>query len=76
MKYFLAFDVGTTAMKCILYDREFNEIFESNEEYSLSTPENNRVELLADTYFDVFCKNVNKYKIVEECQEQSQNQEK
>ena len=24
MKYFLAFDVGTTAMKCILYDKEFN----------------------------------------------------
>ena len=60
MKYFLAFDVGTTAMKCILYDKNFNEVFECNEEYSLSTPENNRVELLADTYFDVFCKNVKK----------------
>ena len=60
MKYFLAFDVGTTSMKCILYDMDFNEVFVDNEEYSLLTPENNVVEIESDTYFDVFIKSVKK----------------
>ncbi len=62
MKYFLAFDVGTTAMKCILYDKDFNEVFVNNEEYSLLTPENNIVELTPDTYFDCFKESIAKIK--------------
>lgn len=35
IKYFLTFDVGTTAMKCILFDSDFNEVFCANKEYSI-----------------------------------------
>lgn len=62
MKYFLAFDVGTTAMKCILYDKKFNEIFYANKEYSLDTREGGIAELDSEIYFDTFLECVNELK--------------
>ncbi len=56
MKYFLTFDVGTTAMKCILFDQSLREIICINEEYDLLTGENDFVELEPRTYLDTFGK--------------------
>lgn len=54
MKYFLTFDVGTTAMKCILFDEKFQEVFCANKEYSIETSEQGMAELSAHTYFETF----------------------
>ncbi len=56
MKYFLAFDVGTTAMKCILFEESLKEVICINEEYNLITSENGFVEMEPDTYFKTFCR--------------------
>lgn len=56
MKYFLTFDVGTTAMKCILFDESLAEVVCVNREYDLITGENGFVEMEPETYFDTFCK--------------------
>ena len=37
MKNILAFDVGTTAMKCILFDESFKEISSVSMEYAIET---------------------------------------
>lgn len=58
MNYYLAFDVGTTAMKAVLYNEDFQEIFVSNNEYDLLTPEDNVVELDSEEYIRVFKKSV------------------
>ena len=50
----LSFDVGTTAMKCILYSESFEELKIINKEYSLET-NGDFVRLNADVYFDSFC---------------------
>ena len=55
MKYFLSFDVGTTAMKCILFDESLKEVICINEEYDLITSETGLVEMEPETYFDTFC---------------------
>lgn len=55
MSNILSFDVGTTAMKCILFDDDFNELFYLNKEYSLNTKSNGIAELDADIYFNTFC---------------------
>lgn len=62
MKYFMTFDVGTTAMKCILFDTSFNEVFYANKEYSVNASEGGFVELEADTYFNTFCECVEEIK--------------
>ena len=54
MKYFLAFDVGTTAMKCILFDNEFNEIFYANKEYSIDARAGGIAELDSEIYYSTF----------------------
>ena len=54
MSYFLTFDVGTTAMKCILFDSKFNEVFCANKEYSIEARAQGLAEIDADTYFDTF----------------------
>jgi len=51
---FLAFDVGTTAMKCILFDKEFNELFCVRREYSINTPTEKTAELSPEVYFNTF----------------------
>lgn len=60
MKYYLAFDVGTTAMKAILYDENFNEVFVSNDEYTLLTPRECYVELDSEEYIRGFGRSVKK----------------
>ena len=55
MKYYLTFDVGTTAMKCILFDTEFCEIFSASREYTIETIMPCMAELSADVYFNTFC---------------------
>ncbi len=55
MKHILSFDVGTTAMKCIVYSSSFDELFYANKEYSISTKGEGIAELDAETYFDTFC---------------------
>lgn len=55
MKQFLAFDVGTTAMKCILFDNNLKEVFAVNREYSIDAKENGIAELDASIYFESFC---------------------
>lgn len=45
MGFFLTFDVGTTAMKCILFDTEFREVFYANKEYSIEAREQGIAEI-------------------------------
>ena len=54
MNYYLAFDVGTTAMKCVLYDAGFDEISGCRIEYDLVI-KGRTAELDAETYYNVFC---------------------
>lgn len=56
MGFFLTFDVGTTAMKCILFDTEFREVFYANKEYSIEAREQGNAEIDAETYFQTFCR--------------------
>lgn len=60
MKNILAFDVGTTAMKCILFDEYFNEIFSINKEYCIQTDKSGMAELDAERYYESFCECIDK----------------
>ena len=55
MRYYLAFDIGTTAMKCILFDKDFNEAASTSKEYSLIIDSNGMTELDAEKYYSTFC---------------------
>jgi len=55
MRNYLVFDVGTTAMKCILFDELFGEKICINREYDLITTENGFVEMEPMTYLNTFC---------------------
>ncbi len=55
MNHILSFDVGTTAMKCILYDKDFKELFYANKEYNIDAKGEGIAELEAEVYFDTFC---------------------
>ena len=59
MKNILSFDVGTTAMKCIVYDSDFKELFYSNKEYNLNTKNEGIAELDAEVYFNTFLNSIN-----------------
>ena len=54
MENFLTFDVGTTAMKCILFDENFRELFFARREYDINTPTESIAELDPDVYFSTF----------------------
>lgn len=56
MKNILAFDVGTTSMKCILFNETFEELFCENIEYSIETSQNGIAELDSEVYFETFCR--------------------
>lgn len=60
LKHFLSFDVGTTSMKCLLFDESFREVFFEEREYTLLTPAENIVELPANVYYDTLCACVRK----------------
>ena len=54
MKNILVFDVGTTSMKCILYNEKFKELFATSIEYSIETKDGIIAQLDANIYFDTF----------------------
>ncbi len=60
MHKLLTFDVGTTAMKCILFDENLQELFFERREYDISTPSGNIAELDPEIYFNTFLECVNK----------------
>ena len=52
MEYILVFDIGTTAVKACLFDRQLKLLGSSIEEYRLLTPKPGWVELEPDTYWE------------------------
>ena len=54
MPSILAFDLGTTALKCALHDLEGNVIAKASEEYQLITPNVDCVEMEVETYWQAF----------------------
>ena len=55
MKNILAFDVGTTSMKCILFDELFNELCREQTEYDIESGPDSFAVLDAQCYYDAFC---------------------
>ena len=54
MEYLLTFDVGTTAMKCVLFDEAFGKTAFVSREYSLLTPSPDVVEIDPEVYWNTF----------------------
>jgi xylulokinase len=54
MAYILAFDLGTTALKCALHDLNGNVVAKASEEYQLITPNADAVEMDVETYWQAF----------------------
>jgi xylulokinase len=54
MPNILAFDLGTTALKCALHDLNGTVIAKASEEYQLITPDADSVELDVETYWQAF----------------------
>ncbi len=54
MPSILAFDLGTTALKCALHDLDGNVIAKASEEYQLITPDADSVEMEVETYWQAF----------------------
>jgi D-xylulose kinase len=54
MPSILAFDLGTTALKCALHDLNGNVIAKAAEEYQLITPDADSVEMEVETYWQAF----------------------
>lgn len=54
MPCILAFDLGTTALKCAIHDLEGNVLAKASEEYQLITPNADSVEMDVETYWLAF----------------------
>ena len=54
MENILAFDLGTTALKCALHDLHGNVIAKASVEYELITPDADSVEVEVETYWQAF----------------------
>ncbi len=54
METILAFDLGTTALKCALHDLRGNVLSKASVEYELITPNADSVEMNAETYWQAF----------------------
>jgi xylulokinase len=54
MPYILAFDLGTTALKCALHSLHGEVLAKASEEYQLITPNADSVELDVETYWQAF----------------------
>lgn len=52
---FLAFDVGTTSMKCILFNENFEELFYENREYDIESGPNGIAQIDPQVYYQTFC---------------------
>jgi sugar (pentulose or hexulose) kinase len=57
-EYILSLDLGTTAIKVAVVDREGRLVATSTQEYSLLTPDTLSVELPVETYWDAFKRGV------------------
>ncbi len=58
MSYLLGVDVGTTSVKCVLFDQEGNVAASRSCEYELSMPQPESVEVEAETYWNAFRKSL------------------
>lgn len=54
MPYILAFDLGTTALKCALHGLDGEVLAKASEEYELITPNADTVEMEVETYWLAF----------------------
>ncbi|HTP02686.1 MAG TPA: FGGY family carbohydrate kinase [Anaerolineales bacterium] len=54
MDTILAFDLGTTALKCALHDLRGNVLAKASVEYELITPDPDSVEVDVETYWEAF----------------------
>src|SRR5574342_709763 len=54
MPAILAFDIGTTALKCALHDLNGNVLSKASEEYQLITLDADSVEMDLETYWQAF----------------------
>ncbi len=54
METILAFDLGTTALKCALHDLHGNVLSKASVEYDLITPDADSVEVEVETYWQAF----------------------
>ena len=54
MPYILAFDLGTTALKCALHGLDGEVLAKASEEYQLITPTADSVEMEVETYWQAF----------------------
>jgi len=54
MPSILAFDLGTTALKCALHDLDGYVLAKASEEYQLITPDADSVEMEVETYWQAF----------------------
>jgi xylulokinase len=54
MPYILAFDLGTTALKCALHGLDGEVLAKASEEYQLITPNADSVEMDVETYWQAF----------------------
>jgi xylulokinase len=54
MSYLLGVDVGTTSIKCVLFNQMGKVIASSRSEYGLSMPQPDFVEVEAETYWSAF----------------------
>ena len=54
MTAILAFDLGTTALKCALHDLDGEILAQASEEYQLITPQPDAVEMDVETYWQAF----------------------
>jgi len=54
MPYLLAFDLGTTALKCALHALDGDVLAKASEEYQLITPNSDAVEMDVETYWQAF----------------------
>ena len=54
MPYLLAFDLGTTALKCALHDLTGAVVAKASQEYQLVTPHPDWVEMDVETYWRAF----------------------
>lgn len=58
MSLFLTFDIGTTAVKTCLFDKNLHPLALANDEYRLETPEAGYAELDAERYWQAVCHGV------------------
>ena len=69
MPSILAFDLGTTALKCALHDLNGDVLAKASEEYQLITPDADSVEMEVETYWQAFKSTV--AKVLKEFRNQS-----